>query len=219
MTNKLRLIDVFMTLNFFNTDDFWRAEKPHVFCLFADNPFTQNNLKINNMADKEKNESQLRETITILNVAVARIEHAMIEGDDSFTSLSQSFVEIINSSEQIKRDAQELEDSPAKNNIEKNCQDISQRVGSSIIAFQFYDKLSQRIALVSKTLNLLTEVLKEPSKTNCQAEWVNLQNTIRSKYTLDSDQKIFDDVLNGMSVEEALKIAVEKRTEDEIEFF
>ncbi len=175
-----------------------------------------------NMADntdEEKNWSQLRETITILNVAVARIEHAMIEGDDSFTSLSQSFIEMINSSEQITRDAKELEDSPAKKNIEENCLNISQRVGSSIVAFQFYDRLSQRMALVSKTLNSLTEVLKDPSKTNEQDEWLNLQNTIRSKYTLDSDQKMFDDVLNGMPVEEALKIAVEKTTEDEIEFF
>ncbi len=169
--------------------------------------------------DEEKNWSQLRETITILNVAVARIEHAMIEGDDSFTSLSQSFIEMINSAEQITRDAKELEDSPAKKNIEENCLNISQRVGSSIVAFQFYDRLSQRMALVSKTLNSLTEVLKDPSKTNEQDEWLNLQNTIRSKYTLDSDQKMFDDVLNGMPVEEALKIAVEKTTDDEIEFF
>lgn len=169
--------------------------------------------------DEEKNWSQMSETITILNVAVARIEHAMIEGDDSFTSLSQSFVEMITSSEQITLAAKNLEDSPTKKNIEENCLNISQRVGSSIVAFQFYDKLSQRMALVSKTLNSLTDVLKDPSKTHEQEEWLNLQNTIRSKYTLDSDQKMFDDVLKGMPVEEALKIAVEKTTEDDIEFF
>ncbi|MCK4865941.1 MAG: hypothetical protein KAT06_11030 [Gammaproteobacteria bacterium] len=174
---------------------------------------------MNDTANENKNWSQLRETITILNVAVARIEHAMIEGDDSFTSLSQSFVEMINSAEQITQDAKELEDSPAKKSIEKNCLNISQRVGSSIVAFQFYDRLSQRMALVSKALNSLTEVLKDPSKINEQEEWLNLQNTIRSKYTLDSDQKMFDDVLNGMPVEEALKVALEKTTEDEIEFF
>lgn len=177
------------------------------------------NHNMTNSTDNEKNRSQLSETITILNVAVARIEHAMVEGDDSFTSLSESFIEMINSAEQITRETKELEDSPAKRNIEENCLNISQRVGSSIVAFQFYDRLSQRMALVSKTLNSLTEVLKNPSKTNEQEEWLNLQNTIRSKYTLDSDQKMFDDVLNGMPVEEALKIALEKTTEDEIEFF
>ncbi|MCW8901649.1 MAG: hypothetical protein OQK75_01545 [Gammaproteobacteria bacterium] len=163
--------------------------------------------------------SQIRETILIINVAVARIEHAMIEGDDSFTTLSQSFVEMITSAEKITRSTMELDDSPAKNEINKNCQDIAQRVGSSIMAFQFYDKLSQRMALVSKALNSLTVVLKDESKTHNKEEWLNLQQTIRSKYTLDSDQEMFDAVLNGIPIEQALKVAVEKTTEDDIEFF
>ena len=48
---------------------------------------------------------------------------------------------------------------------------------------------------------------------------VKLQKTIRSKYTLDADREMFDAVLNGISIEEALKIALKKTTEEEIEFF
>jgi len=167
----------------------------------------------------EQNWSEIRETILILNVAVARIEHAMIEGDDSFTALTGSFVEIVNSAKRITLSAEELEESAIKTKIEKDCLDISQRVGSSIIAFQFYDKLSQRMALISKSLNSLTEVLEDQSKISNHEEWLNLQNTIRSKYTLDSDQEMFDAVLKGTPIEEALKTAVEKTTENEIEFF
>lgn len=170
--------------------------------------------------NEEQNWNEMRETVLILNVAVARIKHAMLEGDDSFTSLSQSFVEIIGSAENITQAIKKLEDSPEKTDIAENCQDISQRVGSSIIAFQFYDKLSQRMALVSNTLNSLAEVLKDPIKKDNHEEWLKLQNTIRSKYTLDSDQKMFDDVLSGMSVEDALKAAVEvTAADDDIEFF
>lgn len=174
------------------------------------------------MTEKNLNEnewSQIRETILIINVAVARIEHAMLEGDDSFTTLSKSFVEMINSAEEITQSTKELDDSPIKQQINKNCLDISQRVGSTIVAFQFYDKLSQRMALVSKALDSLNEVLKDESKTHNQQEWLNLQKTIRSKYTLDSDQEMFDAVLNGTPIEDALKVAVEKTTENEIEFF
>ncbi len=167
----------------------------------------------------ERNWSQMKETILIINVAVARIEHAMIEGDDSFTSLSQSFVETVNSAKEIALSAEELDESPIKNKIKENCEDITQRINNSIIAFQFYDKLSQRMALVSKTLGALTGVLEDKSKTNNQGEWIKLQNMIRSKYTLDSDQEMFDAVLNGMAIEEALKTAVKKTTEHDIEFF
>ena len=169
--------------------------------------------------NEDQSWSEVRETVLILNVAVARIKHAMLEGDDSFTSLSQSFIEIINSAEQIMHATKNLEDSAEKTDITNNCQEVSQRVGSSIIAFQFYDKLSQRMTLVSNTLNSLSEVLKDPAKKNEHEEWLKLQNTIRSKYTLDSDQKMFDDVLNGISVEEALKTAVETTAENDIEFF
>ncbi len=167
----------------------------------------------------EKNWSQMRETVLLINVAVARIEHAMNEGDDSFTSLSQSFVGIVDSAKQIIQSTAQLEDSATKPTIDDSCRIISQRVESSIVAFQFYDKLSQRMALVAKTLNSLTEMLKDPDKTNTRDEWIKLQNEIRSKYTLDADQQMFDDVLNGMPIEKALEAAVSKTTENDIEFF
>ena len=164
---------------------------------------------------------QVRETILMINVAVARIEHAMLEGNDSFTSLSQSFVEIVEFAGKITTEVNNLEDSPTKIKIDQNCNEISQRINNSIIAFQFYDRLSQRMSMVSKTLNSLTEVLDDPDKMNIKEEWLKLQNTIRSKYTLDADQKMFDDVLSGMPIDEALKIALNTAIEenDDIEFF
>lgn len=169
--------------------------------------------------NEDKSWSQMRETVLILNVAVARIEHAMTEGDDSFTSLSQSFVEMVDSAKQITLSSAELEDSATKDKIEKNCKDISQRVSNSIIAFQFYDKLSQRMTLVSKTLSSLNDLIKDPSKIDEQNNWLELQNKIRSKYTLDADQEMFDAVIKGMPIDEALKTAVEKTTAGDIEFF
>lgn len=163
--------------------------------------------------------SQIRETVLIINVAVARIEHAMTDGDDSVSILSQSFIDMVKSAQQITRDAGELNASPTKDKIEKECQGITQQIQSSVIAFQFYDKLSQRMALVSKALNSLNAVLKDRSKTHEKEEWTKLQDTIRSKYTLDSDQEMFDAVIKGMPIEEALKVAVEKTTEHEVEFF
>ncbi len=169
--------------------------------------------------NNKQNWSQIRETILMINVAVARIEHAMLEGDDSFTSLSQSFVETVNSASEITQAIDELDNSAIKDNIKENCQNISQRVNDSIVAFQFYDKLSQRMALVSKTLASLNGVLEDKDKTNNKDEWINLQNMIRSKYTLDADQEMFDAVLSGMPIEQALKVALKKTTEDDIEFF
>ena len=56
-------------------------------------------------------------------------------------------------------------------------------------------------------------------KTDNIEEWKNLQNLIRSKYTLDADQDLFDTVISGTPIQEALKIAVNKTIENDIEFF
>ena len=174
------------------------------------------------MMIKEKNSenwSQLKETVLMLNVAVSRIERAMNEGDDSFTVLSESFVGIANSTKEIICETEKLDDSLIKNTINKSCKNISGQVDSSIIAFQFYDRLSQRMAMVSKILSSLSDVLNDPDKSNNQNEWVALQDTIRSNYTLDADQEMFDAVLMGTPIEEALKITEEKTDEGEVELF
>ena len=75
------------------------------------------------------------------------------------------------------------------------------------------------MALISQALHSLTEVLKDEYKTHRKEEWQNLQNTIRSKYTLDSDQDMFNAVLNGTVIDEALKVAAKKTPENDIEFF
>ena len=175
------------------------------------------------MMTKEKNNenwSQLNETVLMLNVAVSRIERAMNEGEDSFTTLSESFVSIANSSKKIISETKKLDnDSPIKKTINESCKSISGQVDNSIIAFQFYDRLSQRMVMISKVLSLLSEVLNDPDKTNTQDEWIALQDTIRSNYTLDADQELFDAILMGTPIEEALKLTAEKADDGEVELF
>jgi len=175
----------------------------------------------NNNEDKTDTSSwsQVRETVLMINTAVARVEYSMIEGNDSVNALSQSFVDIVNSAKQIAIASEELEDSPAKNKIDSNCKSISEGMQNAIIAFQFYDKLSQRLSHVSKSLSSLTDILNDHSKINEPEEWLTLQNMIRSRYTLDADQQMFDDVLNGMSIEEALKVEQQKIKDDDVELF
>ncbi|MFK5914395.1 MAG: hypothetical protein QM484_08465 [Woeseiaceae bacterium] len=162
---------------------------------------------------------QIKEMILMLSVAVARIDHAMTEGDESFTALSLSFIETKGSANNIVEIAEEIEDDELKNKLLVNCNDITNRVNNSIMSFQFYDKLSQRMDLVSKTLTEINVVLQDKERTNDSAVWLELQEKIRSKYTLDADQEMFDAVISGMPIAEALKIAVKKTTENEVEFF
>lgn len=173
--------------------------------------------------------SQLKETIVMLNLAVAQIDQSMTEGNGSVTTLSSSFTalatnlsDIISSVDQLNDD----EDSSEKMKliIEGSATTALDKVNSSIIAFQFYDKLSQRLDHVSQSLSSLTELIANPAALYSPLEWQSLQSSIRSKYTMEEERKMFDNVISGMPIEEALEVfrkdkQEQKEDEDDIELF
>ncbi|NOY67000.1 MAG: hypothetical protein GXP13_06285 [Gammaproteobacteria bacterium] len=154
--------------------------------------------------------SQIRETIQMLNLAVAQIENAMREGDDSINTLTDSFTSMIGGSEVIRLAGEALDDGNEKKAILENCEEINKKMQSTIIAFQFYDKLSQRISHVSNSLSALSSLVGNPQQLYNPFEWKGLQEKIKSKYTIERDREMFDILLNGATVEEALQVTLEK---------
>jgi len=167
--------------------------------------------------------SQIRETIQMLNLAVAQIESAMREGDDSVNTLTDSFTSMVGGAEVIRLAGEALDDGSEKTSILNNCEDIHKKMQSTIIAFQFYDKLSQRITHVSNSLSALAGLVGDPHQLYNPFEWKGLQEKIKSKYTIETDREMFDILLGGATVEEALKITLEKskqvNDETDIELF
>lgn len=166
--------------------------------------------------------SQIRETVLMLNLAVAHIENAMKEGDDSVNTLTNSFTTMIGNTEVIRLAMESLEDGNEKTVIKENCEEIHAKMQSAIIAFQFYDKLTQRISHVANSLSALGNLVAHDEHVYNPFEWKGLQEKIKSKYTIESDRAMFDLLLSGASVEEALRVNREKEhqaKEDDIELF
>ncbi|MCP4322706.1 MAG: hypothetical protein GY787_12845, partial [Alteromonadales bacterium] len=109
--------------------------------------------------------------------------------------------------------------------IEGSTSTALDKVHSAIIAFQFYDKLSQRLDHVSESLSALTTLIGNPAELYSPIAWQSLQESIRSKYTMEAERQIFDKVISGVSIEEALidfkQNIIDKgdSEEDEIELF
>lgn len=162
--------------------------------------------------DKRKTEpdlgwSQVRETVLMLNLAVAQIERSMNAGDDSVTSLAESFTSVVGNTEVISKAAKSLPNNEEKKTIESNCQDVTSRVRAAIVAFQFYDILAQRLGHVAYSLGELAKLIDNPKTLYNPYEWHGLQEMIKSKYTLPADLAMFEAIVNGASVKEALEIA------------
>jgi len=181
---------------------------------------------MNNSGQNKENQpvevdwSHVKETVMMLNLSVARLEHALLDGDDSVDTLTNSFTSLAASISTMGSAAGDLPDSSIKDTILRNWNSVSTKVTEAIVAFQFYDRLTQRLVHISKSLAEMTALVENDERINDQYEWKGLQEMIKSKYTLDSDIAMFDAILAGKSVEEILAEARESYKDDnDIELF
>jgi hypothetical protein len=165
--------------------------------------------------------SQIRETVRMMNLAVAQIEISMKEGDDSVDTLTDTFttmaarVQVVEglAKEQVKagNDMQDIID---------QCEAVSGEMQHAIIAFQFYDKLTQRLSHVSSSLGSLVDLVGDNTRLFNPIEWTLLQEKIKAKYTMPAEHQMFELMMQGMSIEEVLKqTAQAMKPEDDIELF
>ena len=171
--------------------------------------------------------SQIGETVRMLELAVAQINIALREGDDSVDVLSRSFTAMVGMVDTIAATAEDkdcLEQNPvAIQTIKQNCDMVRTQMQSAIVAFQFYDRLSQQLTHVTHSLESLGELVSDQRRLFNPEEWKGLQENIRSRFSMQEEQDMFDALLTGVSVEEALRQCEEKMAlrdnSDNIELF
>ncbi len=167
--------------------------------------------------------SQVRETVLMLNLALTQIERSMLEGAESINVLSKLFTSLIGEIRVIDMALKSLHESNEKATIMESCNNVVKNVDEVIVAFQFYDKLTQRLSHVCMSLAALAELISEPNRLYAPSEWKGLQEMIKSKCYIDADRKMFEAIMNGATVREAFEVAeLRKRKEangDNVELF
>jgi uncharacterized protein YoxC len=179
------------------------------------------------------NFSQVGETIAMLALTVAQIETSMKEGDKSVNQLTSSFTDLANHSQNIVQEAKKLDESSPhesaiRNNILKTAEDLGGKIQQAVIAFQFYDRLSQRLDHASHSLEKIGHLIANSEKRYEENAWRNMQDEIKNSYTMEAERIMFEHIMRGHSVAEALEIYQHQfdkseqetfNTDDDIEFF
>lgn len=159
--------------------------------------------------------SQIRETVRMLHLAVAQIEMAMREGDDSINTLSSSFTTMIEKVNAISAASAMIDgQGEARTMIQENCATVTSGMYTSIVAFQFYDKLSQRLQHVAESLSALSGLVSDNQRLFNPGEWMGLQDHILSKYSMQEEVNMFNALLSGASIEEALQLYQVKQSDE-----
>jgi hypothetical protein len=171
--------------------------------------------------------SQVRETILMLNLAMAQIELAISDSASSVGDLTDSFTSISSTLSAICEVAHQLPDTPdvgaARSEVLNLGAEANSKIGQAIIAFQFYDRLSQRLSHVCRSLDDLGVLVNDPVRLYNPYSWVALQQKIRSKYVTEDDKQMFDALMQTRDVQKALeefmKLKREHQPTGDIELF
>lgn len=173
--------------------------------------------------------SQVRETVLMLELAAGQVEAAMRDSNASVEVLTDTFTSLAETLQIIEAAVGTLPDTVGnglvKSEIENNTRLVTSKVHQAIVAFQFYDKLVQRLDHVCHGLAGLSELVADRRRLYDPEEWQALQNSIRTKYTMVEESAMFEAVLGGMPVREALDQYMAERMKEvessggEIELF
>lgn len=198
----------------------------------TNNTTTTENFKGSTASNPDLSWSQVRETVIMLELASTQIEYAMNDSNKEVDILTNSFTELANTMNKICNGFAKLVDYEKDNSVKdselqetkKTLHTISSYANSlivkAIVAFQFYDKLAQRISHVNSSLSSLSELVSDCKKIYRPEEWVNLQQKIKSKYSTPEEIAMFDAVVNGMPIQEAIaKYCPSADDEEDIELF
>ncbi len=165
--------------------------------------------------------SQVRETVRMLELAAAQILTAMKDGDDSVGTLTDSFASLAGTVNSIAEAAitwHDASDTMAmRSEVLSHSAQAQASIQSAIVAFQFYDKLAQRLDHVTQVLSDLSELVRDQRRLYDPSEWLEMQMSIRSRYSMHEEQEMFDALLAGQSVEEALERVKEKLSHGDID--
>ena len=171
------------------------------------------------------NWSQVRETVLMLELAAVQIETAMKDSNTSVDVLTTSFTGIAQCMQAMLDKISNLPSEGPVGEVRAellgDSGNVADRAHQAIIAFQFYDKLVQRLSHVTHSLGELSDLVGQPVRLYNPEEWVGLQQRIKAKYSTREESAMFEAVMAGVPVHEAVaRFNQEMREqEDDIEFF
>ncbi len=143
--------------------------------------------------------AQLQQTLLVLRVATSQLLASLREADHSVQQLGEAFASMA----QVESHA------------------VSEPLQQATAALQFYDSLTQRVEHVAQSLQWLESLLADPQQLNSSEAWQQLQQQIRSRYTMEHERVLFDAILAGEDAAQVMQVLQQPLHEarDEIELF
>ncbi len=153
---------------------------------------------------------ELSQTIMALNLSIAQIDLSMTEGSYSIDTLIDTFNFMREGLDRLNHSVlnDEVEDiAELKARLLQESQVLSEKVTASIVAFQFYDKLSQRLQHVSKSLSSLSDIISHEDRTVDEATWNRFLEKMAKYAAMREEYELYELIFTkGLTSEQAIEV-------------
>lgn len=164
----------------------------------------------------------------LTRLTAAQIHVCMLDAHDSVNQLTDSFTDILNQDSRLRQLIKSLPEDdkvlPVKNAITIQSSELARNVRNSVIAFQFFDRMCQRLEHSIDCLKGLSAI-EETNFDGHLGEIDRLKESIYKSYTMEQERTLYDELLSKSDFDQAIEQYLCKRAatvaedEDDIEFF
>jgi len=147
-----------------------------------------------------------RQIAHMLELCEAQMESALAESDVAVDALIQSFSGLIEAARSVSALAEQLPASSqqaAASGIAARLAAVEKQTSAAIVAFQFYDKLTQRLGHVRYSLSAMAMFVCDGAKASERDQWRRLFSTLKRLYRTEEERQIFKMMVDGATAEEA----------------
>ena len=138
-----------------------------------------------------------QETALMLELCEAQIDAALRDSDKSVEVLTNVFFQLIAAVDSLGERVKEAtanSNGNAKDDILARAGNLTEQINSAVVAFQFYDKLTQRLDHVRNSLTTLALFVCDRDKAKQADQWTKLRASLRRLYRTAEERKVFDSI-------------------------
>jgi hypothetical protein len=160
----------------------------------------------------------------LLSLCEAQMESALSESDVAVEALVKSFSGLIEAGQALGSISDKTPQTGATD-LAAQLEALKKQTAAAVVAFQFYDKLTQRLGHVRYSLSALAMFVCDRAKAGEREQWRRMFATLRRLYRTEEERQLFRLMVEGASAEEAREhiqqstLTLRAATTGEIEIF
>lgn len=142
----------------------------------------------------------------MLDLCEAQMESALSESDVAVDALIKAFSGLVDTARCVSAMTETLPPElrqAANKGLNQQIEAITKQMAAAVVAFQFYDKLTQRLGHVRYSLSTLSMFVGDRAQTTQRDQWRQLFMTLRSLYRTEEERQIFNMMVEGATADEA----------------